>query len=89
MTSLLTNVSAITALQSLRMTQQSLTQTQQQISTGLAINSAADNASTWSIAQTMQSDQSVYSTLSSNLSESNSLLRSWTACTKSRSSTRS
>ena len=74
MTSLLVNSSALTALQSLRMTQQALQQTQTEVSTGLAINSAADNASSWSIAQTMQSDQNVYSTLSSNLSESNSLL---------------
>ena len=74
MTSLLVNTSALTALQSLRMTQQALQQTQTEVSTGLAINSAADNASSWSIAQTMQSDQNVYSTLSSNLSESNSLL---------------
>ncbi len=74
MTSLLVNNSALTALQSLRMTQQSLQQTQTMISTGLAISSAADNAATWSIAQTMQSDQNVYTTLSNNLSESSSML---------------
>ncbi len=70
MSSILTNTTAITALQSLRMTQQALAQTQNQISTGLAVSSAADNAATWSIAQTMSSDEGVLSTLSSNLSES-------------------
>jgi len=74
MSSILTNSAALTALQSLRMTQQALTQTQSQISTGLKISSAADNASTWSIAQTMKSDQSVLSTIGDSLSESGSML---------------
>ncbi len=46
MSSILVNASAVTALQSLRMTQSSLTTTQKEISTGLKISSAADNAST-------------------------------------------
>lgn len=74
MSSILTNNSSITALQSLRATQQSLTTVQKQISTGLKISSAADNASTFSIAQTIKSDQSVLSSIGDSLSESSSLL---------------
>jgi flagellin len=79
MSSILTNQSAITALQALRMTQQSLASTQKEISTGLKISSAADNASTWSIAQTMKSDQGVLSTISDSLAVSGSLLNVATA----------
>jgi flagellin len=79
MTSILTNQSAITALQALRMTQQSLAATQKEISTGLKISTAADNASTWSIAQTMKSDQGVLSTISDSLNVSGSLLNVATA----------
>jgi flagellin len=74
MTSLLTNPSALTALQSLRATQLSLNVAQKQISTGLKISSAADNASTYSISQTIKSDQGVFSTLADSLSVSSSLL---------------
>lgn len=79
MSSILTNSSAITALESLRMTQQSLSVTQKQISTGLKISTAADNASTWSIAETMRSDKSVLSTISDSLSVSSSILNVATA----------
>jgi flagellin len=74
MSSIITNSAAITALQSLRLTQQALAQTQSQISTGYAVNSAADNASVWSSATTMRSDQGVYATLASSLSESSALV---------------
>jgi len=42
--SLLTNMSAMTALQALSQTQQALSNTQGQISTGLKVASASDNA---------------------------------------------
>lgn len=83
MSSILTNPSAITALQSLRNTQQSLNVAQKEISTGLKISSAADNASTWSIAETMKSDQGVLRTLNDSLSESSSLLNVATAAVTS------
>jgi flagellin len=83
MSSILVNNTALTALQSLRMTQQELATTQNQISSGLAIGSAADNAATWSIAQTMTSDQGVYTQLSSNLSQTNSQLNVATAAVNS------
>lgn len=83
MNSILTNSSAITALQSLRMTQQSLTMTQKEIATGLKISSAADNASTWAIAETMKSDQGVLSSIADSLNGSSSLLNVATAAVKS------
>ncbi|QGM97901.1 flagellin [Methylocystis parvus] len=74
MSSILVNPSAITALQSLRMTQSALNTTQKEISTGLKISSAADNASTWSIAETMKSDKGVLSTISDSLSGADAIL---------------
>ncbi len=51
--SLLTNTSAMTALQNLAATQKALTTTQSQISSGLRVATASDNAAYWSIATTM------------------------------------
>jgi flagellin len=79
MSSLLTNASALTALQSLEMTQQNLATTQSQISTGLAVASAADNASYWSIAQNLQSDTGVLGAVNDSLAQSQSILGSATA----------
>jgi flagellin len=56
MTSINTNVSAMTALQSLSMINNSLDQTQNRISTGFRVGDASDNAAYWSIATTMRSD---------------------------------
>lgn len=56
MASILTNSSALTALQTLSSTNKSLETTQNRISTGLRIGEAADNASYWSIATSMKSD---------------------------------
>ncbi len=74
MSSLLTNASALTALQALEMTQQNLATTQSQISTGLAVSSAADNASYWSIAQNLQSDTGVLGAVNDSLAQSQSIL---------------
>jgi flagellin len=63
MSSIMTNVSAMTALQSLNNTMKSLAMTQSQISTGYRVNSAEDNAAYWSIATTMRSDNSALSTV--------------------------
>lgn len=56
MSSLLTNNSAMVALQTLRSINMSLDQTNNRVSTGLKVNSAADNAAYWSIATTVRSD---------------------------------
>lgn len=63
MSSINTNVAAMTALQSLSHTNKSLTDTQNRISTGLRVNQASDNAAYWSIATTMRSDKGALSTV--------------------------
>ncbi|PWC37804.1 flagellin [Azospirillum sp. TSO35-2] len=56
MASILTNASAMTALQTLRHVTGDLATTQDRISTGLKVNNAKDNAAYWSIATTMKAD---------------------------------
>ena len=63
MASILTNVSAMTALQSLTATNNRLDQTQMRVSTGFRVGSAEDNAAYWSIATTMRSDNGALSTV--------------------------
>ena len=63
MTSILTNVSAMTALQGLNKTNMALESVQKRISTGYRVGSAEDNAAYWSIATTMRSDNSALSTV--------------------------
>ncbi len=67
MSSLLTNMSAMSALQNLSATQKSLQQTQGQISSGLRVASAADNAAYWSISTTMKSDTGALSAVTDAL----------------------
>ncbi|BDV32991.1 flagellin [Methylocystis iwaonis] len=74
MSSILTNPSSLLALQMLRSTQMSLGDAQREISTGLKVSAASDNASTWAIATTMGSDQGVTSVLHDSLGESVSIL---------------
>ncbi len=54
MNSIHTNISAMTALQSLNQTNKSLLETQNRISTGYRVATAADNAAYFSIATTMR-----------------------------------
>ncbi|MFT3975437.1 MAG: flagellin [Amaricoccus sp.] len=70
MTSILTNTSAMAALQSLKATNSSLSKAQDEITTGLKISGAKDNASTWAIAQTMRSDVSSFKQVSDSLNAS-------------------
>lgn len=74
MSSILTNMSALTALQNLAATQKQLQSTQSQISTGLKVSSAADNASYWSIATTMRSDNGAIGAIKTSLSQSSSMI---------------
>ncbi len=67
MSSLNTNIAAMTALQSLRSTNSEMLQTQNRISTGLRVSSASDNAAYWSIATTMRGDKSSISAVSDAL----------------------
>jgi flagellin len=63
MSSINTNVAAMTALQTLTQTNKSLTETQNRISTGYRVADASDNAAYWSIATTMRSDNSALTTV--------------------------
>ena len=63
MASIMTNASALTALQSLNNTNKNLEQTQSRISTGFRVAEASDNAAYWSIATTMRSDNRALSTV--------------------------
>ncbi len=67
MTSILTNVAANTALLNLQNTVNNLQNVQNQISTGLRVSSAADNAAYFSIATVLRSDSSALSTVSDAL----------------------
>ena len=74
MSSILTNASALSALQSLTQTQAALKTTENQVSTGLAVSSAADNASYWSIATQLSADSGVVTAANSALSQSQAVL---------------
>lgn len=61
MSSINTNLAAMTALRTLRQINDDLLTTQNRISTGLRVASASDNAAYWSIATTMRSDHKAMS----------------------------
>ena len=61
MSSLLTNASAMTALQTLSQINKDLAATQSRVSTGQKVSTASDNAAYWSIATTMRSDNAALS----------------------------
>ena len=56
MTSILTNIAAMAALQTLRSIGSDMEDTQARVSSGLRVGGASDNAAYWSIATTMRSD---------------------------------
>ena len=61
MTSILTNVAAMSALQTLRGINSSMQETQARVSSGMRVGTASDNAAYWSIATTMRSDNAALS----------------------------
>ena len=63
MTSIMTNTAAMAALSTLRSINSQMETTQDRISSGLRVGSAADNAAYWSIATTMRSDNKALSTV--------------------------
>ncbi|MBR0776516.1 flagellin [Bradyrhizobium diazoefficiens] len=65
--SLLTNSTAMTALQTLRTTSAALSTTQNRISTGMRVATASDNAAYWSIATSMRADNAALSAVSDSL----------------------
>ena len=68
MTSINTNVAAMTALLTLTRTSKALMETQNSISTGYRVADASDNGAYWSIATTMRSDNAALSTVQDALS---------------------
>ncbi|UIJ72873.1 flagellin [Aurantimonas sp. HBX-1] len=67
MTSINTNVAAMTALQTLQTTNKMMDETQNRISTGFRVSEAKDNAAYWSIATGMRSDNNAMSAVSDSL----------------------
>ena len=63
MSSINTNVSALSALKTLRSINSEMEKTQNHVSTGYKVDTAADNAAYWSIATTMRSDKSAMGTV--------------------------
>ncbi|MDS1136101.1 flagellin N-terminal helical domain-containing protein [Nitratireductor indicus] len=63
MASLMTNASAMTALQTLNTISKNMATTQNRISTGLRVAEASDNAAYWSIATSMKSDNKALSSV--------------------------
>ena len=67
MSSILTNNSAMTALQTLKSTNMNLAKTQGEISTGKTIATAKDNSAIWAISKVMESDVSGFKAISDSL----------------------
>ncbi|HEV7246174.1 MAG TPA: flagellin [Shinella sp.] len=67
MTSILTNMAAMSALQTLRGIGSSLADTSQQVSSGLRVKTAGDNAAYWSISTTMHSEKLAMSAVTDSI----------------------
>jgi flagellin len=74
MTSILTNAGAMVALNSLQNTQNMLNDTQNQISTGLAVSTAKDNAAVWTVATTMKANVASLNQTATDLGNASSIL---------------
>src|SRR5208337_1241551 len=70
----LNNSAALSALQALQMTQQSLAIVENQVSTGLSVATAADNSSYWAIAAQLNNDSGIVTASNTALSEGQSVL---------------
>ena len=64
MSSILTNNSAMVALQTLKSVNANLADTQNQISTGKRVSAAKDNSAVWAISKVMESDVSGFKSIS-------------------------
>ncbi len=74
MSSILTNTSAMVALQTLKSVNKGMGQVQNQISTGMKVATAKDNSSSWAIAATMSSDVGSYKKMSESLTSASALV---------------
>jgi flagellin len=83
MASIMTNASALTALQTLKSVSGQLVTTQDRISTGLKVANAKDNASYFAIATTMQSDVTAFKAIGENLTFSRNAVTTGRVATES------
>jgi flagellin len=74
MSSILTNTSALIALQTLKSTNKGLAAAQNEISTGKRVATAKENSSSWSIASTMSSDVSSFKKLGESLTSASAMV---------------
>jgi flagellin len=74
MSSILTNTSAMVALQTLKGVNKGLGKVQNEVSTGLKVATAKDNSSSWSIASTMKSDVSTFKKLGEALTSASAMV---------------
>lgn len=68
MSSILTNNSAMVALQTLKSINMNLAKTQSEISTGKSVANAKDNSAVWAISKVMESDVAGFKAISASLS---------------------
>ncbi|WP_433942166.1 flagellin [Brevundimonas diminuta] len=71
--SVITNASALVALQNLNATNSKLAATQSRVNTGLKVQGAKDNAATWAIAQNQRADMSALELVKTSLNRATSL----------------
>ncbi|ANB32887.1 flagellin [Rhodovulum sulfidophilum] len=74
MSSILTNSSAMVALQTLKGINSSLEKTQSEISTGKSVGSAKDNSAVWAISKVMESDVSGFDAVSDSLATGQAMI---------------
>jgi len=79
MSSINTNLSALTALQSLKATQTAMNKNQNQISTGLRVGEASHNASYWSISTKMKSDNGALGAVKDSIQQSKAMINTFTS----------
>jgi flagellin len=74
MASILTNTSAMVALQNLRTINSNLTDTQNQIATGKKIATATDNSAIWAVSKVIEADVNAFTSISDSLNLGDSTL---------------
>lgn len=71
--SVLTNTSALQALQNLNRTNDRLADVQSRVNTGLKVQGAKDNAAVWAVAQNQRADNSAYEAVKTSLNRATSV----------------
>jgi len=71
--SVITNASALVALQNLKATNSKLAATQSRVNTGLKVQGARDNAATWAVAQNQRADMNALESVKTSLNRATSI----------------